>query len=267
MGTALTVFIPFLLGGATGLLLGLTGAGGGILASPLLILVLHQSVRDSAPISLVAVVVGAGLGALMGLRQGIVRYRAALLLSLSGVIGSPVGIYLARRIPNAPLILAFSCLLFYQAWRYWQPSVTHQDSQLPCRLGATGRFQWDGACFWTMVRMGGETGFLSGLLGVGGGFVLVPALRRHTPLDMHSVTATSLMVLTLVSLGGLVQWMALGQIHWGLAEPFLGGVISGMVVGRSQLKRLSENHMRRVFSLLCFAVAAGLLVKTAGLIL
>ncbi len=256
------MFLPFLLGGTTGLLLGLTGAGGGVLASPLLILVLHQSVTSSAPIALVSVCVGAGVGAWMGLRQGIVRYRAALLMSLKGLAMSPLGIYVARKVPNTPLILVFALLLLFQGWRYWQQGPVQQDREFPCRLDeVSGRIQWDRACFWTMLRMGGLTGFLSGLLGVGGGFVLVPALRRHTPLTLHSVTATSLMVLTLVSLGGVLQWLAIGQIQWRLATPFLAGVVTGIVFGRSQMHRLGETHMRRLFSLLCFGVAGSLLIK------
>ncbi|NDU85076.1 MAG: sulfite exporter TauE/SafE family protein [Ferrovum sp.] len=258
----LVVVLPFFLGGLTGLLLGLTGAGGGMIASPLLILIMHQSVNEASPVSLLAVSVGAGLGAWMGLRQGIVRYRAALLLSLLGLMTSPLGIGLARIIPNAPMLLAFALVLIYQGWRYWKPPNQGQDRDSPCSLDPiTGRFVWNASCFQAMVRMGATTGFLSGLLGVGGGFVLVPALRRHTPLSMHSVTATSLMVLTIVSLGGVLQWAVVGDVDWSLTWPFLGGVLMGIYVGRSQAHHISEIYMRRLFSLLCFGVATSLWFK------
>ncbi len=254
--------LPGGLGLATGLLLGLTGAGGGIMAAPLLILVMHQSVTSAAPIALVAVSLGAGLGMLMGLREGIVRYRAALILSTTGLLASPLGIYFSRILPNTPLMLAFALLLGYQGWRYWRGGGLARDRDLPCVLDPqSGRFVWNALCTRVMLTTGLMAGFLSGLLGVGGGFILVPALRRHTPLSMHAIAATSLMVLTVVSTGGLLQWLALGDIQWRIAVPFVAGVLVGMFAGRRGARRMREDHVRRLFAVLCFAVCASLLIK------
>lgn len=260
-------FLPIFLGIGTGILLGLTGAGGGVVASPLLILTMHQSVTSSAPIALVAVSMGSAVGVIMGLREGIVRYRAALLLSLMGLIASPLGIHLARLLPNTPLIFAFALLLLYQGWRYWSGESIRQDLDTPCQINPNqGRFIWNRRCTLTMIRMGLMTGFLSGLLGVGGGFVLVPAMRRHTPLSIHSIAATSLMVLTVVSAGSLIQWIAIGNIQWEIGIPFVGGVLTGMVAGRVKARTLQESLIRQVFALLCFVVAASLLLKITFLI-
>ncbi len=258
----MTELLPIFLGIGTGVLLGLTGAGGGVVAAPLLILTMHQSVASSAPIALIAVSMGSAVGVLMGLREGIVRYRAALLLSLMGLLASPVGIHLARLLPNLPLLVAFALLLLYQGWRYWSDEGIPQDQQPPCQINPSeGRFIWTRRCTLTMMRMGLLTGFLSGLLGVGGGFVLVPAMRRHTPLSIHSIAATSLMVLTVVSTGGLIQWIAIGNIQWRIGIPFVGGVLVGMAVGRIKARTLPEALIRRVFALLCVAVAGSLLGK------
>lgn len=261
----MTAVLPIFLGIGTGILLGLTGAGGGVIAAPLLILTMHQSVTSSAPIALIAVSLGSAMGVLMGLREGIVRYRAALLLSFMGLLASPVGIHLARLLPAPPLLVAFALLLLYQGWRYWSDGGVPQDQQPPCQINPSGgRFIWTRRCTLTMMRMGLLTGFLSGLLGVGGGFVLVPAMRRHTPLSIHSIAATSLMVLTVVSTGGLIQWIAIGNIQWHIGIPFVGGVLIGMVIGRIKARTLSETLIRRVFALLCVAVAASLLLKVLG---
>ncbi len=260
----MTELLPVLLGIGTGVLLGLTGAGGGVVAAPLLILTMHQSVTSSAPIALAAVSLGSAVGVLMGLREGIVRYRAALLLSLMGLLASPVGIHLARLLPNRPLLLAFALLLLFQGWRYWRAEGVPQDQHPPCQIHPSqGRFIWNRRCTLTMMRMGLFTGFLSGLLGVGGGFILVPAMRRHTPLSIHSIAATSLMVLTIVSTGGLLQWMALGNIPWRIGIPFTGGVLLGMALGRLKARSLPEGLIRRVFALLCVVVAGSLLFKVA----
>src|SRR5690606_5295593 len=88
------------LGAIGGLILRLTGAGGGILAVPLLVFGLGLSVGAAAPVGLVAIAIAAGLGALLGLREGIVRYRAAMLVAAIGIAFAPLGLGLAHRLPE-----------------------------------------------------------------------------------------------------------------------------------------------------------------------
>ncbi|MFZ4534822.1 sulfite exporter TauE/SafE family protein [Propionivibrio sp.] len=254
--------LPGVLGLITGLLLGLTGAGGGILAAPLLMLVMHLPLAKGAPISLIAMALGAGLGMLIGLRQGIVRYRAAFLMAGAGLLATPFGIHLSRILPNTPLVLAFSALLAYQAWRYWRGGESSTTVKLPCVLDSTtGRFIWNRPCALAMLRSGMGAGFLSGLLGVGGGFILVPALRKNTTLPMHSVTATSLMVLALISTGGLLQWSASSGVEWAIGIPFALGAVAGMAIARQLSPRIPEAPLRRIFASLCLLASLALLVK------
>ncbi|HEX5393298.1 MAG TPA: sulfite exporter TauE/SafE family protein [Rhodocyclaceae bacterium] len=250
------------LGLITGILLGLTGAGGGIIAAPLLMLVLHVPATQAAPISLMAVALGAGFAMVMGLREGVVRYRAAMLMAAMGLLASPLGIRLALTLPNKPLVLAFALLLGYQAWRQWHGTSTHRDEAPSCELNAnTGRFKWNRPCARTMAGAGLAAGFLSGLLGVGGGFVLVPALRKHTPLSMHAIAATSLMTLTLVSSGGVALWMANGGINWRLALPFAAGTMAGIFVGRQASSAIEEKRLHQAFAIACLLACVGLLAK------
>lgn len=259
---SLALILPACLGLITGLMLGLTGAGGGALAAPLLMLVLHLGAAQAAPISLLSVTLGAGVGALWGLRQGIVRYRAALVMAAAGIVASPLGIALARVLPNTPLMLAFALLLLYQARRAWWPVTAAGLEQRPCTLNpGTGRFVWNRPCAYALLGAGGFAGLLSGLLGVGGGFILVPALRRNTPLPMQSIAATSMAVLALVSLGGVGQWLAHGELDWGVGLPFLLGGLAGMVVGKWLSPHLPERHLQRLFGLLCVIMALGLIVR------
>src|SRR5207253_6030479 len=94
-----------------GLVLGLTGAGGGILAVPALVLGLGWSMTQAAPVALFAVGSAAAVGAIDGLRHGLVRYRAALLIALLGALFSPLGIYFAHRLPEKVLMILFSLLM------------------------------------------------------------------------------------------------------------------------------------------------------------
>lgn len=250
------------LGLVTGIMLGLTGAGGGVVAAPLLMLVLHLPLVQAAPISLLAVALGAGVAMTLGLREGVVRYRAALLMAAMGLLASPLGIAVSLSLPNGPLVAAFMGLLCYQAWRQWYGRGDALETVPPCTLDEqSGRFRWNRPCAFAMAGAGLLAGFLSGLLGVGGGFVLVPALRRHTPLPMHAITATSLMVLTLVSLGGVGVWLAHGGLNWSQAIPFAGGAVVGIYLGRLGSHRIADRLLHRAFAVMCLLAAVGLGVK------
>ena len=105
------------MGAAVGVVLALTGAGGGILAVPLLIFGLHLQMAEAAPVGLLAVGVAAAVGALLGLREGIVRYRAALMIGLTGMLIAPLGVQLSHRLPNGPVMALFAAVLGWVAWR------------------------------------------------------------------------------------------------------------------------------------------------------
>ena len=96
------------LGVFIGVLMGLTGAGGGILSVPLLVFAFHMPISEAGPIALTAIALSAGVGALIGLRTKVLRYKAALFMALFGLILSPVGLWVAQRAPNTPLLLLFS---------------------------------------------------------------------------------------------------------------------------------------------------------------
>jgi uncharacterized membrane protein YfcA len=267
------------LGGLVGLILGLTGAGGAILAVPLLIFALNWDVARSAPVALVAVAASAALGAAIGLRQGCVRYRAAMVMAAGGLLMTPLGLYLAHRAPVAPLALVFSAVLLYVAWRMFRQarpvaalSTTRAGSACevppdhhaaPCQLShSTGRFVWTAPCAKALALSGLATGFLSGLLGVGGGFVIVPALRHTTDLPMNSIVATSLLVVALVSTFAVASSAFTGHLDFSIAWPFAVGALAGMLSGRVIAPKIAGPKLQEGFAALAAIVAAGLIVKT-----
>lgn len=185
----MTVLTSILLGTCTGAVLALTGAGGAIIAVPLLIFGLHLTVAESAPVALFAVCLSAAIGALIAHRQGKVRYRAAGFIAITGVMTAPLGILLAQKLPNAPLTVLFALVLFYVAVSMLRrgkkqddqvmDAAASQSVSVPCRLAYDqGRLIWNWPCARALAISGGATGLLSGLLGVGGGFVIVPALKK-----------------------------------------------------------------------------------------
>lgn len=263
-----------LLGFTVGIILALTGAGGGILAVPLLVFGAGLRMVEAGPIGLLAVGLAAALGALMGLKSGTVRYKAAMLIAGAGVICSPLGLWLAQRSPNRALTIAFSFILLYVAGRVFQRAkhdgATHplphgasmSKAPAPCQLdGERGKLRWTAPCAWALALSGVVAGILSGLLGVGGGFVMVPALQRATKLGTQSIVATSLAVIALVSIAGVAASAASGHLQWPIALPFAGGALGGMLVGRSIAAKLSGPHLQQAFALVSAAVAVALFIK------
>ena len=115
-----TLALVMTLGALIGMVMALTGAGGGVLAIPLLVFGLHLPVQQAAPVALVAVGLAALIAAALGLRQRIVRYRAAALIGSVGMLIAPLGVMLAQWLPNRPLLGAFALVLMYSAWRMLQ---------------------------------------------------------------------------------------------------------------------------------------------------
>ncbi len=269
METYLIYLIPLLLGSVTGITLALTGAGATILAVPLLIFGLHLSVAEAAPIALLAVCLSAAIGATIGLIQGEVRYRAAGLIVITGAIASPIGIWLAQILPNTPLTLLFALILVYVAVDMFRQSLKDQNTldttdppAQPCLLEtAEGRLIWTWACARALALSGSIAGFLSGLLGVGGGFVVVPALKKVTNLQMQSILATSLAVIALISAIGVTSATLMGHMDWSTATPFTAGALFGMLTGRSFAHKIDGYKLQRAFSVVALCIAIGMIVK------
>jgi len=260
------------LGIGVGIIMGLTGAGGGILAVPLLVFGLQLSVAQAGPIGLLAVGISAALGSLIGLKNNIVRYRAALLIAGTGIMLAPLGLWLAQHLNTRVLSILFAALLAWVAYKTFKETRALDNGadtkrlELPClRDAAKGRFVWTSKCARVLTLSGGIAGFFSGLLGVGGGFVVVPALQRYTDLTARSVVATSLAVIALVSLAGVGSSIAAGQLNISVALPFAVGGAAGMGAGTMLSTRLSQKNLKLSFALICAAVAVGMLVKSMGI--
>ena len=262
------------LGAVVGLILALAGAGGGILAVPLLVFGLHLSIMQAAPVGLIAVGAASAFGAVLGLREGLVRYRAAALIGITGMVLAPLGVRLARLIPNAPLTVAFSIVLAWVVWRMFKQArrtaaglaeSPHVQSQLPCVLNPSeGRLIWTMPCAWALAGTGAVSGVLSGLLGVGGGFVIVPSLSRYTNLATRSIFATSLAVIALVSVGGVAAAAWQGSIASTIAGPFAVGAIAALLTGRLIAARLAGARLQQAFAVTSGAVSLLLLARGMG---
>ena len=261
------------LGALVGAMLGLTGAGGGILAVPALVLGLGLGIAQAVPAALVAVALAALLGALDGLRKGLVRYKAAALMALFGSVTSPVGVAIAHAADETWLMSIFSGVMLLVACRmYYQgrsqsgakvPGDTQPAHCKPCQVSpVTGKFLWSFKTFATLASIGVSAGVMTGMLGVGGGFIIVPALRQFSNASMHGIVATSLMVVALVSATTVATAVLAGAHIPDIAWSFIIFATVGMLVGRSASAHVSASLLHRIFSLVAALVAALMLAKT-----
>jgi uncharacterized protein len=260
--------VSICLGLFVGLVLALTGAGGSILAIPLLIFGLNLSITQAAPIALLAVMSAASLGATQGLRIGIVRYKTALLIAGFGIAFAPLGVWLAKCAPTQILSLCFATILIYVATRMWKRDITkvQTDESRPapaCVINpATSKLFWTALCTKRLVITGVVAGFLSGLLGVGGGFVIVPSLRKVSNFDIQTIIATSLTVIALVSASSVATYLLHGDINWEIAFPFVSSAIVGMFAFRLISHKIPAKISQRSFAVLSVVAAVIMIIKS-----
>ena len=264
------MLISLVLGVLVGAVLGLTGAGGGILAVPALVVGLGWSMQQAAPVAWIAVAASAGIGALEGFRRKLVRYRAAALMAATGIAVTSLGIRAAQAVSQRGLLGLFAAVMLLVAFRLLAqaskgaPAEPHSASTFGQVDGQTGRFVWTRRTALLIAGIGSLTGFMTGLLGVGGGFVIVPLLRRFTELSMHGIVATSLLVIAIVGVGSVLTAVLHGAVlPLELTLLFTAATAAGMLAGRYASHRLSAAHVQFGFAIVLLIVAIGLSVKAA----
>ncbi|MDQ2911517.1 MAG: sulfite exporter TauE/SafE family protein [Actinomycetota bacterium] len=242
--------LPF--GLAIGLSLGLVGGGGSILAVPVLVYVIGEQVKQATTESLLIVGATALVGGLDQARDGRVRWRVAAGFGVGGAGGALPGTALNRIASPSSILFAFALVMFAAAYAMLR------------RKGEGGAEETDahGRTLWLrVVPAGVGVGFLTGFFGVGGGFVIVPALVLLLGLPMPVAVGTSLLVIALTSASALVAHLANGSIDWSVAAAFTGAAVAGALAGSRLGARLSSARLTQLFAALIVAVALFLIAK------
>ncbi|NJE41984.1 sulfite exporter TauE/SafE family protein [Thermococcus sp. GR6] len=230
----------------SGLSLGLTGSGGSVLAVPLLVYFVGLDPHTAVGTSLVAVGITAIIGFLMHWRKGNVDFKTGALMALTSIPGVYIGSYLNRAVEGPLLMTLFAILMVIMAIKMARNGSKRVQSV------ESGKE----ISHINVAGLGFLVGLASGFFGVGGGFLLVPALTMGAGLKMHRAVGTSLFVIVLNGSAGFVSYEIQGRaIDLVVVVLFVLGGLIGDVIGVRIAKSLSCKELKQVFTAVVILVA------------
>lgn len=227
-----------------GLSLGILGGGGSILTVPILIYAAGFEAKEAIAASLFVVGVTSLVGALGHASAGRVRWRTGLIFGAAGMVGAFGGGLLGGFIPGEILLIAFALMMLMTSLAMLRgrkpvdPSKQHEQMPL-------GKVLLDGSA----------VGLVTGLVGAGGGFLVVPALALLGGLPMSLAVGTSLVVIAMKSFAGLAGYLTTVQIDWGMTLAVTAVAVVGSLIGSKIAGRIPEDRLRAVFG--WFVLAMG----------
>ncbi len=242
--------IPALvLGLAVGIVLGVVGGGGSIIAVPALVYGVGMSPAQAIPTSLLVVGVSS-LAALVPRFRGGLNWPVIALVGAAGIPAAWGGAAVGRLLDPSILMLAFAVIMVAAGIRMLRKP---RESEGSCSTGPGRAFR---SCAPKAVGAGLIVGFLTGLLGVGGGFLIMPALTILLGLRMKQAVGTSLAIIVINSAAGFSAHAAGYSIDWATTLAFAIPAILGSLVAARLARQLKDTHIRISFAVLIFAVAA-----------
>lgn len=240
--------LAWILAFIVGITLGLLGGGGSILTVPIFVYVLGFDPKVAIAMSL-PVVGGASLvGAVRHWSLGHVSLRMALTFGVAAMAAAFGGARLARLIPGTVQLVLLGVVMASAALAMLRPLMPAADTETPRSLRLV-----------ELLGLGVLVGTMTGVVGVGGGFLIVPALVVLGGVPMTHAVGTSLLVIAMNTVTGFAGYHGTVDVPWGVVLRFGGAAAAGILVGAALTKRVDQRLLRRAFALLLFMVAAWIL--------
>jgi uncharacterized protein len=255
--------LPVVAGMPIGLQLGATGTGGAILAVPVLVYIAGIPPKEAAAMSLVIVAASAWLGVWEYSRLGLVKPKAVAAFSWTGIIGSWFGAYGHNLVPGEILLIGFGIMLLLARYLMMRRSKTAGDAE-PAASCAT---RFPRTCWVKLAGLGMIVGVLNGFFGVGGGFMIVPALALFAGFTPRQAVGTSLSIIAMISLGGLARHVQLGALDMHLTLLVIVGSAVGLALGVRLGHLFSPAAMSRVTAAVTVGIAVMLILVNGAKLL
>ncbi len=272
LALATTIGPAVLSGCLVGLSMGLTGGGGAILAVPLLVYWLGADPQIAVVISLATVAGTAIIGTAERARLKQVEFPTGLLFAAAGMLTAPLGSWLGEQLPPQLLLVSFALLMLLIAARMWwradqaipPPAESCGPEEGPsCSRDPEGKLRLTSRCAMLLATIGLTVGLLSGLFGVGGGFLIVPALVTFASMGLSRAVGTSLLVMSLVGLAGVAGHLLQGrEVPWEVTMLFVAGSVPGLFVGSALTRQLPRALLSKIFAAMILAVAVFVIART-----
>lgn len=258
------------LGLLIGLSLGALGGGGSILAVPALVYAAGQNPKQATTTSLVLVALTAVIGIVPHWRAGRVRVAAGTIFGLAGIGGSLLGSHWNKAANPDVLLLAFAGLMLVAAYGMWRRVTRLLEAEMLRSVGAAAAgpmaisapVRIDPMTILKVIVAGTVVGLLTGFFGVGGGFVIVPALVLALGFAMPEAIGTSLLVITINSVVALTTRLQAGAVEWATVIPFTVASLLGVVIGSRLASKHDSSSLQRWFVGLLVVVAVYTAVRS-----
>ncbi|RMH05606.1 MAG: sulfite exporter TauE/SafE family protein [Nitrospirae bacterium] len=244
-------------GVVVGLALSLIGGGGSVIGIPLLVYLVGLPVQPAMALSLVVVNYSALFGTWRALTQGYVRGLAALVVSLTGAVGAWTGARAHRLVSEDIVLGGFGLLLV--GLSAWMVKRRPGGGERPGAPEETCAQRFSVGCAGKALMLGWGVGLITGFFGIGGGFLIVPLLRILLDFPPRVAVGTSLCIVALTSVGGIVGHWDQVDLHVPILWWTLGGSLAGMVIGGRLLALVHEDWLHRMFALLIGFLGVGML--------
>jgi uncharacterized protein len=262
-----------IIGAVSGIALGLTGSGGSLLAVPMLVSLTALTLTQAIALSLVGIALTAWGGLLVQFRSVRIDWHTTSLLALTGLLSSPFGTYLGTQLHDSTRWLGFAALMLVIAERMWhqRPTVVraglsharHSSASPFCAHAPHNTASLTSPCTIATLAVGLLTGLLAGVFGVGGGFLLVPAMHRLLNIPIRQAVTNSIVIIGVISGGAaFAQMDLLTTLHTQTLTAFPGGGLAGFLIGYIISKNMDTQHIQRGFALLTAAIGLGIMTHT-----
>lgn len=265
------LIVSICVGLVVGILSGLLGIGGGTIMVPVFKLGYGLAAIVSTATSLFTIIPTAISGSITHIRNKTCIPQLGLALGVGGALTSPIGVRLANISPDWLIMLAAALVIAYSAFTMLKKALKAQPSNMSKVTSANSTnlaaedsaqsFEINAKTVFTCVLIGALAGVMSGYVGVGGGFLMVPLMMQILNLPMKKTSGTSLIAIAILAIPGVITQALAGNVNWAVGICVAVGTVPGAIIGAKLIKRLPERTLRFVFSAMLFFAAVALVVN------